>query len=80
MPTISHKGSYSLDPFAPKGEPESLNEEGTGKPDDEVGADKALAALGASLKGAKKYSSLAVDGQKIEVPKESQDSIYNRKV
>ena len=79
--SMYQKGSYSLDPFAPSGEPKNLNEEGASKPDDEVGANVALAELGAGITKAKKYSSLKVDAQKIDVPKEDQKgSIYNQKV
>ena len=79
MPNLYQKGSYSLDPFAPSGEPEKLNEEGASKPDDEVGANAALAELGAGITKAKKYSSLKANAQKIDIPKEGQKSSYNDK-
>lgn len=76
---IYHNASDSLAPFTPGGDPDKLNEEGAEKPSDEVGANAALGELGAGLTKAKKYSSLAADGQKIDIPKEGQESIYNRK-
>jgi len=76
---IYNKGNYTLDPFAPSGEPKNLNEEGGEKPSDEVGANAALAELGAGVTKAKKYSSLAANAQKIDIPKEGQKSSYNDK-
>ena len=79
MSTIYQKGSYSLDPFAPKGEPENLNHESGSKPKTEPEADAALAEF-SPIKTTGKSSSLKVDAQKITVPSDDIKSVYNRKV
>lgn len=79
---IYHNASDSLAPFTPGGDPDKLNERAVEKPKsegDEGEIDDNLTELGAGLTKAKKYSSLAADGQKIDIPKEGQESIYNRK-
>lgn len=81
---IYHDASEGLGPFEPSGDPENLNAEGGAKPGSEFEIrkgeiDGGLASLGAGIKTAKKYSSLDKNAQKIDVPMESQESIYNRK-
>lgn len=75
---------YTSDPaglgdFAPKGEPENLNAKSGKKPEADTEAGAALAEF-APLGKATKYSSLAVDAQKITVPLESATNLENRKV
>ena len=75
---------YTSDPdglgdFAPKGEPENLNAQSGKKPDTEGEVNAALNEF-AGLTGAKKYSSLKADAQKITVPSESATNLENRKV
>ena len=84
-PDLYQKGSYSLDPFAPKGEPEKLNHEGGQKPKTEREVDEALAEF-APIATAGKSSALAADGQAIDIPFGGKDSetsmeqsVYNRK-
>lgn len=80
MGPISHKGDYGIpEELSPKGDPEKLNEEGGKKPEADAEANAALAEF-AGLTGAKKYSSLTVGPQKIDVPKESATNLENRKV
>ena len=79
MSTIYQKGSYSLDPFAPKGEPENLNHESGAKPKTEPEVDAALAEF-APLNTAGKSSSLKVDAQKITIPNDDIRNLANRKV
>lgn len=67
-----------LGEFAPKGDPEKLNLESGTKPDTEAEVSAALAEF-APLTGAKKFSSLT-GPQKIDVPKEGEASLHNRKV
>lgn len=67
-----------LEPFAPKGDPEKLNLEGGTKPETEAEVNAALAEF-APLTGAKKFSSLT-GPQKIDIPKEGEKSLENRKV
>lgn len=74
---------YTSDPdglgdFAPKGDPESLNAGPGKKPEADAEANAALAEF-AGLTGAKKFSSLAVDAQKVTIPTEGQKSLENRK-
>jgi hypothetical protein len=70
--------SDGLGEFAPKGEPENLNAQTGKKPDADAEVNAALAEF-APLTGAKKYSSLAADAQKIAIPSEGTKSIENRK-
>lgn len=75
--TTYHKGDEGIDAFTVKGDqPKELTESSMSKPSDDVGADEALGALGAGLRGAKKYSSLNADGQKIDIPKSGGESLY----
>ena len=67
-----------LTDFIPSGDPEKLNEEGGTKPDCEREVDAALAEF-SPLTGAKKYSSLRANAQKIDIPKEGETSLQNRR-
>ena len=67
----------SLEPFAPTGEPTKLNEKPGQNPQTE--GDEALAEF-APVQGAKRYSSMRVEGQTIAIPKEGERSLANRKV
>ena len=79
MSPLYHDGEYGIPAeLSPKGEPQKLNEEGGGKPASEAEADQALAALGAGIKKATRYSSLAADAQKVDVPKEGEKNLHNR--
>ena len=74
---------YTSDPdglgdFAPKGEPENLNAQSGKKPETEGEVNAALNEF-AGLTGAKKYSSLAADAQKVSIPTEGEKSVENRK-
>ena len=74
-----HEGSYSLDPFAPKGEPQNLNHESGSKPKTEPEVDAALAEF-SPIKTTGKSSSLKVDAEKITVPNDDVRNLANRKV
>ena len=75
--------SGDLGPFAPSGEPKSVqrmsgaSSEGT-EPDD---GDAALGELGAGIKKKTKSSSLAKDGERATIPTDTDGllSLYNRK-
>lgn len=75
MSTIYQKGTYSLDPFVPKGEPENLNHESGSKPETSPESDAALAEF-APISKTGKSSSLKVDAQKIALDMEGGKSVY----
>jgi hypothetical protein len=72
---IYQEASHSLEPFAPKGEPQNLNREGASPPEAEADVNAALAAF-APIRKAWRLSSIT-STERVSIPTEGWPSIYN---